>query len=79
MRAGAFAADGERFAAEIADVVADPKRRRFAIIRAGRVGVLRRQAIFDADRGQPSIVGDDFKQAILLIRRAKHVAAAVQM
>src|SRR5262245_55554986 len=79
MRAGAFPTDGELITAKIAEVVMHPKRGCFAIVRTCRVGVLGREAILDADCREPSIVSDPLKQAILLICRTQHMAAAVNV
>ena len=49
-----------------------------AVVPGGRIGVLRRQAVFDADGGETGIVGDAFQHGVVLVGRAHHQAAAME-
>jgi hypothetical protein len=60
-------------------VLYQPSGSSLAIVRTRRVGVLRRQPIFDADNGLTRVVGDPLQHRILHVRAAQHPAAAVEM
>src|SRR5262249_1683102 len=79
MRARALAADGEGIAAELIEVLAHPQRRGFAVVRAGGIGMLWREAVLDADGRQPRAVRKLLQQGVLLISSSEHPAAAVDV
>ena len=57
----------------------DPQRRRLAIIGRGRIGIFRRQPVFDRHAAKAGDIGDALEQRIVLIRCADRPAATVNV
>ena len=80
MSARAFAADGHDVGAEFRfGVFGKPDGGAFAIVPARGPGAFRRKAIFDADADLTRPVGNALQQRVLLVGRAQHPAAAMDM
>src|SRR6185437_7309485 len=79
MGAGAFPANGEFRPAEIGEMLVDPKCGGLAIVWTGGEGMLGRQSILDADRGEARLICDALQHGVLLIGGAEHMAAAMDV
>ena len=80
MRARGLAADREARRAEALGAFAhEPQRRRFAIVRTGRIRMLRRKPVVERYAGEPAIVGEALQHRVELIVGADRPAAAVDM
>ncbi len=80
MRAGALAADDETVGAEQRlGLAGDPQRRRLAVVRTLRIGMLGGEAVIDGDAGHPGPVGKALQPLVLLVDRAEHPAAAMDV
>ena len=80
MGARRFAANRQLFRLEFrSGILAQPEGGGKAIVRRGRKGMLGRKPVLDADGGKTDAVGDTLQKCVLLIGRAVHPAAAMDV
>ena len=79
--AGRVAGDGEaaRFPAERTGVLGEPGDRRLAVIERGREGVLRREAVVEADDERAGRVRESSADPVVGVDPHEHPAAAVEV
>ena len=80
MRAGQLAADGKLRCAEALDALTHhPECGGLAVVRPGRIGMLRREPVLHRDAGDVGAVRDALEQRIVQLRRAERPSAAMDM